>query len=81
MGRRGRVRWGDFGGSPQIPLPLVRRDIPLLHRENIYPLIPETKLSANYVPGRSLILPQGLCTCCGPAPGFTLLVTPHLRPG
>lgn len=61
MGRRGRVRWGDFGGSPQIPLRLVWRDIPLLHRENIYPLIPETKLSANRVPGRSLFLPQGLC--------------------
>ena len=58
-GRRGRVRWADFGGSPQIPLPLVWRDIPLLHRENIYPLISETKLSANCVPGRSLFLAQG----------------------
>ena len=80
-GWRGRVRWADFGGSPQIPLPLVWRDIPLHHRENIYPLISETKLSANCVPGRSLFLPQGLCACCGPASDFTLLVTPHLRPG
>ena len=87
-GRVSRLKKADEKGATLMekagwifPLPLVWRDIPLHHRENIYPLISETKLSANCVPGRSLFLPQGLCACCGPAPDFTLLVTPHLRPG
>lgn len=72
---------GETLGGHLRSLPLVLRDIPLLHRENIYPLIPETKLSATVCQAGSLFPPRASARAVALPLALPCLVTPHLRPG